>query len=319
MGIVSERELAYWVKGGEAMREQMPSEREVLGRLMAWAEAEATVRAVLMTSSRTRPAAPVDALSDYDVILVVANAAEFTRDDAWQSVYGRPLVRWGDQGREAGFVTHFTGVVYEDFVKIDYTVWPQALLQHVTATGVLLPELDAGYKVLLDKDAQTVGWPAPSYRAYVPARPSAAEYQALVEEFWWSATYVAKSLWRDELVFAHWCLDNELRVGTLRRMLEWRIELDHDWSLRPGVLGRGLKPHLPPALWAALEATYTGPSLEAHWQALLGVAAVFGQVAREVGAALGYAYPEEIDLKMQSFFQALRALPPRKTEAPGSS
>jgi hypothetical protein len=29
----------------------------------------------------------------------------------------------------------------------------------------------------------------------VPVRPSRAEYEALVEEFWWVTTYVAKALW----------------------------------------------------------------------------------------------------------------------------
>jgi len=42
---------------------------------------------------------------------------------------------------------------------------------------------------------------APSYQAHIPKRPTQAQYQALVEEFWWSATYVARSLWREELIF----------------------------------------------------------------------------------------------------------------------
>jgi hypothetical protein len=75
----------------------------------------------------------------------------------------------------------------------------------------------------------------PSYQAYIPARPTEAEYQALVEEFWWGTTYVAKSLWRDELVFAKWVLDQDLKLETMRRMLEWRIEIDHHWSVKPGI------------------------------------------------------------------------------------
>src|SRR6185369_6484326 len=123
----------------------------------------------------------------------------------------------------------------------------------------------------LDKDGQTAGWPPPTCQAYIPPRPTAAEYRALVEEFWWSTTYLAKSLWRDELVFARFIADHEIKVESLRRMLEWRIELDHGWALRPGVLGRGIKRRLPPELWRALEQTYVGPEIEANWQALWGV------------------------------------------------
>ncbi len=291
------------------MLAHLPSETEVLGRLLAGAQPEPAVRAVLMTSSRARPAGPVDVLSDYDIILVVSEAERFREDEAWQRAHGPPLARWGDQSTEAGLTTSFCGVVYADYVKIDYTVWPLALMDRITHTGVLPAELDAGYRVLLDKDARASGWPAPTYRAYVPARPTTADYQALAEEFWWTATYVAKSIWRDELVFAHWCLDNDLRAGALRRLLEWRLELDHAWSLRPGVLGRGLKQHLPPDLWAGLRATFPGPALEDHWAALSATTALFRRVAREVGAALGYAYPAEIDERMTACLAAVRTLP----------
>ena len=37
--------------------------------------------------------------------------------------------------------------------------------------------------VLLDKGGWTAAWQAPTYRAHIPARPTEAEYQALVEEF----------------------------------------------------------------------------------------------------------------------------------------
>jgi len=67
-------------------------------------------------------------------------------------------------------------------------------------------ELDVGYRVLLDKDGHTSGWQAPTYRAHIPAPPSQTEYEAVVEEFWWSLTYTAKALWRRELVHAHFLI-----------------------------------------------------------------------------------------------------------------
>jgi hypothetical protein len=38
-------------------------------------------------------------------------------------------------------------------------------------------------------------------------------------------------------------------------MLKWRMELDHNWSVRLGVHGREVKKRLPPELWAELEST----------------------------------------------------------------
>jgi aminoglycoside 6-adenylyltransferase len=291
-----------------SLLDALPTETEVLARLTAWADATPAIRALLMSSSRARPNGPVDMLSDYDVIVVVTDAERFGQDSAWQDAYGPRLAAWGDQGTQLGMTTYFRGVVYQDFVKIDYSLWPAALLDRISAQGTLPPELDAGYRVLLDKDGQTAGWPAPAYRGYLPVRPSAEEYQALVEEFWWSATYVAKMLWRDELLFARWVLDNDLKLGTLRRLLEWRVALEHGWEVRPGVLGRHLKRRLPPDLWAALEATCVGPEPEANWTALFGTAALFRRVAVEVGAAFGYAYPHALEARMTAFLEAVHRL-----------
>ena len=185
----------------------LPSETEVLDKVVRWANARADIRAVIISSSRVRPGAPVDMLSDYDVILAVTDVERFAHDDAWIHEYGRLMVLWGDQSQLYGLPTYFRGAIYADYVKVDWSIWPVALLERVAAEPSLPDTLDVGYKVLLDKDSRTAGWQPPRYRAHIPARPTAAEYLAVVEEFWWSATYVAKSLWRDELVFARFCLD----------------------------------------------------------------------------------------------------------------
>jgi aminoglycoside 6-adenylyltransferase len=224
--------------------------------------------------------------------------------------YGPPMVRGGDQSALYGLTTYFRGVVYEDYIKIDYSIWPDALLERVAAQAALPEQLDVGYRVLLDKDNRTAGWKPPSYKAHIPARPTEAEYLALVEEFWWETTYVAKSLWRDELMFARNCLDCEIKLEFMRRMLEWRVELDHDWSFKPGVHGRGLKPRLPSDLWAEFAGTYIGPEIEDNWAALFRTTALFRNVAIEVGNALGYAYPQSLDDTVSAYLNAVRNLPP---------
>jgi aminoglycoside 6-adenylyltransferase len=292
-----------------AALQTLPPEAAVLEKLVAWGNAQPAVRAMILTSSRARPDGPVDLLSDYDVILAVTNADRFRRDEDWLSDYGRPMVRWGDQSELFGLTTHLWGVLYEDCVKIDYTVWPDALLERVAAQAKLPDELDVGCRVLLDKDGRTAGWQPPSYRAHIPARPTEAEYLALVEEFWWTATYVAKSLWRNELVFARFCLDHEIKLEVMRRMLEWRMEIDHDWRVKPGVYGRGLKRLLPADIWSELASTYVGPDPEENWATLFRTTALFRRVAREVGDALGYGYPRQLDDRVSDYLSAVQQLP----------
>ena len=231
--------------------------------------------------------------------------------DAWISEYGKPMVRWGDQSEMYGLATYFRGVVYQNYVKIDYSLWPVELLARIEASGLLPDQLDVGYRVLLDKDRLTAGWKQPSYQAHIPARPTEADYQALVEEFWWSTTYVAKSLWRDDLVFARWVLDQDLKLETMRRMLEWRIEIDHNWSVKPGVYGRGLKQLLPPDLWSEFASTYASLDVEETWEALDRVIALFRSVALHVGNVLGYTYPQQVDDQVSSYLEAIREMPPQ--------
>jgi aminoglycoside 6-adenylyltransferase len=254
---------------------QIPQEKDVVDKLVAWGTASPLIRAMILTSSRTRPNGPVDPLSDYDLILAVNDVGPFAFDEAWISEYGRPMVRWGDQGEVHGLATYFRGVVYQNYVKIDYSIWPVELLERIEASAHLADQLDVGYRVLFDKDQRTAGWKPPSYQAHIPARPTEAEYQALVEEFWWGTTYVAKGLWRDELVFAKWVLDQDLKLETMRRMLEWRIEIDQNWSVSPGKYGRSLKQLLPPNSWSAFARTYVWLDVEETWAALDLVAALF--------------------------------------------
>ncbi|MBO0777995.1 MAG: aminoglycoside 6-adenylyltransferase [Ktedonobacteraceae bacterium] len=290
----------------------IPQEKDVLDHLVAWGTAHSLIRTMILTSTRTRPDGSVDLLSDYDLILAVSDVRPFAFDTAWISDYDQPMVRWSDQGTSYDLATYFRGVIYQNYVKIDYSIWPVEVLDRIATEPHLPAELDAGYRVLLDKDQRTAGWKLPSYQGYIPAQPTGEEYEALVEEFWWGTTYVAKSLWRDDLAFTKWILDQDLKIVTLRRMLEWSIEIDHDWSVKPGVLGRGLKHLLPAEIWSAFASTYVSLDSEETWKALDRLIALFRRVALAVGSALGYPYPQQVDDQVSAYLQAIRAMPSRE-------
>ena len=94
----------------------------------------------------------------------------------------------------------------------------------------------------------------------------------------------------------------------MRRFLEWRIEIDHDWSLKPGAYGRGLERLLPSDIWSDLARTYVGTEIEDNWKALFRTAVLFRRVATEVGESLGYAYPQQKDDAVTAHLEAVREL-----------
>ena len=266
----------------------------VLARIVQTVTFSDEVLAVLLTSSRANPDAPLDRFSDYDIVLVVDDPAAWLADEGWISRVGEPLVMF-----RSGFTVDSVDVatrlvLYRDRTKVDYSIWPAGLLESIRSRGILPNVLDVGYRVLFDPRGLATDLPPPSFRAHIPAPPDETEFLAVVEEFWWESTNAAKNLARDELLPARYNLDVVMR-DLLIRMLVWYVETEWDWSWKPGATGRGLKQQLPGDIWAAVEATFTGPAISDNWDALFRLAAVFRRVARDVADRLGYAYPEALD------------------------
>jgi aminoglycoside 6-adenylyltransferase len=157
-----------------------------------------------------------------------------------------------------------------------------------------MDELDAGFRVLVDKRDLTSGLPTPTYAAYIPHRPDEEAYLRLITNFFIGPPYLAKSLLRGQLLPAKWVLDFDMRFNYFVPMLEWWVECDHDWAWKPGSLGKGLKAQVPSEVWTAFEATFVGHEESANWGALFAMMKLFGQIAREVAASLGFRYPQDL-------------------------
>jgi aminoglycoside 6-adenylyltransferase len=179
-------------------------------------------------------------------------------------------------------------------------------LKQTAAEPKIPRELDIGYSVLLDKDHLTDRLPAPTHKAHIPAPPTEVGFQTLVEEFFHESTYVAKHLWRGDLLPLKYNLDQRMKQVNLRRMLEWRIEIDHQWSVKPGAYGKGLKKLLKRSIWKELEQTYVGPIIEDNWDALFKTISLFRKVAKEVAGFLGFRYPDELDHRVARYLQQVR-------------
>jgi aminoglycoside 6-adenylyltransferase len=285
---------------------------DIIRQLVGWAEQRDAIRAVLLTSTRAIPGGAVDVLSDYDVILVAEDIHPFFEDRSWIEDFGDVLVVYWDPIQvepDHGFEQVGNVTQYQDGLKIDFTVWPLDILQRIAQAAALPAELDAGYRVLLDKDHLTDEMLAPTYSAYIPDRPSNESYQTLVNDFFVGPPYVAKCLWRDELLPAKWCLDYDMRYVYLLVMLEWRMEIDHGWSTPTGNLGKGLKKRLPPEIWSQFEGTFAGGEIDDNWEALFRIMAFFRRVAIEVGESLGFAYPHDLDQQITAYVQRIQRTP----------
>jgi aminoglycoside 6-adenylyltransferase len=285
--------------------------REVLETITQWAKNKSEIRAVLLTSTRAVPNAPLDEWSDYDVILISEDIHPFVLDKTWLNDFGEVLVvYWDALYPHSEFGDECCGNVtqYVDGLKIDFTLWSVELFKKIVAAPVLDPELDAGYKVLLEKDNLTANLQAPNFQPYIPKPPTLEAYQTHINDFLTNAPYVAKCLKRNELFPLKWALDYDMKHVYLRQVLEWYVGVQTDWQVPVGALGKGLIKHLPPDILVGLQECYAGADINDNWKALYKTLEVFCRVASDVGQHLGYSYPEELHGRVCAYVEKMKWL-----------
>jgi aminoglycoside 6-adenylyltransferase len=282
-------------------------ESEILEKISNWGEIHHDVRAIILTSSRTNPNAPIDSFSDFDPIFIVDDIQKYS-DDRWLEDFGKVLVVYHDPIRiEYGFERFCYVTQYEDGLKIDFTLWPKEILRSIIKLPELPDYLDIGYAILVDKDRITAGLKAPAYKAYIPKPPTPQDYRKVVDGFFLDATYIAKHISRRDLIPLKYEFEL-IKYENLRMMLEWRMEIDHDWSVKPGANGKGLQQYVRPDIWTRFEKTYVGTGKEENWIALFEAINIFHDVSTEVANQLGYIYPDDLEARVLQYLYEVHDL-----------
>ena len=119
--------------------------------------------------------------------------------------------------------------------------------------------------------------------------------------------YVAKGLWRRELIYAKGMESYTRRQ--LMKMITWYFGMKTGFGLSPGKLGKNLRASLQPNVWTKLEQTYSDASVQNMWSALLVMADLFRETARAVAAEYGFEYPEGDDERVSAHLSHVRRLP----------
>jgi len=276
----------------------MQQEKEVLEKIQNWANENDSVRTVILTSSRVTPNSYADIFSDYDVELYVKGIQKFMNDE-WLTFFGDIMIRWPLKPKSTFSQEWITRLVlFENEVRIDF---------QITSKKSIDPSAyDNGYKVLVDKDRLTENLNKATFSKYVIKKPTKEEYDSLVNDFFWDATYVVKNLWRDEICYAKYILDNIMRFGCLYKMIDWHIAMRHNWSIITNKYGRFFKRYLDPKTWAELQATFSDACIENNWKAFFDMIELFRKLAKNVAKNLGYEYPDKIDQEVTEYFKKVK-------------
>jgi aminoglycoside 6-adenylyltransferase len=269
-----------------------------LNRIIAWAEAQPDIRAVVMTGSRARDDTSVDAVSDYDLELFTRNPSRYESDE-WMAELGEVWVHLPTTSDEhEQYLMRL--VVFADAVKVDFGFAPLDLLESAAASGTLTPLYERGYRVLLDKDGVAAGLPAPSFRPPRARLPSADEFRGSVEEFWFEASHIPKLLSRNEL----WVV--KMREWTMKllllQMIEWHA-VARDPERDVWHIGTRLQEWASPGIWERLPEAFGGFGSSESLRALLATMSLYRDLALETAQRLGHEYQWRADEAVTGYIE----------------
>jgi len=189
---------------------------------------------------------------------------------------------------------------FDDGVRIDLSFSSMKMIKQFVEDSLTI--------VLLDKDQCVPSVPPPNESSYITKSPKKEEFDLVTNEFWWVSTYVAKALWRNEIVSAKNLFEVIVR-DCLNKMINWYLAMHYDWKINVGKMGKNFEKFLSPDLWQELLATYPGAVEEEIWFALFTAGDLMRKVSIPVADKLGYPYPNQDDEKVSRYLRQVKALP----------
>ena len=282
----------------------MRSEQEMLELIVGTAKKDERIRAVVLNGSRANPNAPRDPFQDFDVVYYVTDVTPFRHNHEWIKRFGEIMILQMPEAMQDPPPTNDGGFAYlmqfTDGNRIDLGLFPVAKLDEL--------EGDSLSQLLLDKDGIFRPFAPPSDRDYLPRPPTAKAFEDCCNEFWWVCPYVAKGLWREEIVYAKYMFDQVVREQLLK-MLNWYVGMRTQFSRNPGKFGKYFEQYLEPELWDMLQKTYADAGYDSTWDAMFTMCALFRRIATQVAEHFGFDHPHDDDEKVSAHLEHVRLLP----------
>jgi aminoglycoside 6-adenylyltransferase len=285
------------------------SENEMLELILTTARSDERIRAVVLNGSRANPQAQQDIFQDFDIVYFVTNVESFTDEENWIHRFGDIMILQTPEAKcdppplGDGRFTYL--MQFMDGNRIDLTLFSINRKNDF--------RLESATLLLLDKDGVFGQLPPASVSDYLPRPPTAQQFDDCCNEFWWVSNYIAKGLWRSQIVYAKTIFEKPFRTQLLQ-MLLWYAGAKTNFQKNLGAHGKHLPQVLEPELSQLLMQSYAGAHIEENWDALIAACDLFRQVATEVAAQFGFNYPQGDDQKVSAHLAHVRSLPASSTQ-----
>lgn len=280
----------------------MRTEAKMISLIKDVAFKDENIRAAYIEGSRINPNVPKDIFQDYDIVYVVESTKPFRENKNWINRFGEILYMQypEDNVFYPSDVENCYGwqIQFADGNRMDL---------HVCTKEYVLEHLEL-YKILIDKDEILPSPQEITDERYWVKAPREIEFQCTCSEFWWCLNNVAKGLWRNEFPYAMDSINFVLRPQ-LKRLLEWKIGAENNFSVNVGKSGKYMKKYLSEKEYEQFLATYSIAENELIWKSVFIMCDLFQTTAIELSKKQGIIYDFKQAENSLSFLQHIRELP----------
>ena len=280
----------------------MRTEKEMLDLITGTALEDENIRAAYLEGSRVNPGADRDIFQDYDVVYIVRSTKPYIENKRWIDRFGERL-----------YMQYPEDNVYFDSDPENCYGWlmqfsdGNRLDLHVCTAENALKSLDM-YKVFVDKDNIFNKKEMLSDEVFHVKKPEQAHFSCTCNEFWWCLNNVAKGLWRNEPEYALEMIDFCIRP-MLRRMLEWKIGSEHNFSVSCGKSGKYMKKYLPEEIRNRYLDTYSVANISEIWNTVFVMCDLFREIAMEISEKMNFTYDYMQAANSRKYLEDVKNLP----------
>ena len=261
----------------------MRTETEMLDLILQTAKT-LQVKAVAMSGSRTNPKALKDEFQDYDVVYVVDDLDNLTRDLSWLDQFGKRII---EQEVGLGHRRLFL-MLFEDDNRIDLTLCPTEHIQEWV-------DSEAGFTVLEDPEHLFESF-SQNLERYWTDPATETDFEKSCNEFWWVSAYVVKGIYRKQLIYATDHLYSICQQELLK-VLAWLVASDRG-KVDIGKNYKYLFNYLPAEKEKEFLNLLDFSSVEKLTQSLFATMQLFHQEAQFFAHKMGFDYDREVAEKM---------------------
>ena len=268
----------------------MRTETEMLNLILQIAK-KLQVDAVALSGSRTNQKVQTDEFQDYDVVYVVDNLDNLTRDISWLDQFGKRII---EQEVTLGHRRLYL-MLFEDGNRIDLTLCPQEHMQEWVYS-------EADFTVLEDTKGLFETY-SPSPERYWITPATETDFEKSCNEFWWVSAYVVKGICRKQLIYSTDHLYGICQQELLK-ILAWQVARDRG-AFDIGKNYKYLFNYLPAEMEKNFSNLLDFSSLDKIIQSLLATMQLFHQEAQRLAQKMDFDYDKEVAEKMIEYAKTI--------------